>query len=315
MTTTASGVRRQSNRSGGKEWRTCFISASPLANLTTIKALLEGRGIRAVLPLEPPPTGGSLLEHVTRAISRADLFIAVLEAEGSNAERYLEIGFAHALHKRVLILASPGLSTLPLYVGDMLYIRAYADNFEAIDFALDQALAAPTRRKHTRREPVVKSRPLGQGADELIAQLERLGDHAAGRDLERLVVSALEQSGIPVVARSDEPDIGADLAIWADELESWVPNPILIEIKVNLKSEEQARRLSNLVSSYREASDADLALVLYASGPPRGLEWHRLPGSGVLFLEVRELFDRLRESSFAEIVRELRNRWAHGGGF
>lgn len=302
----------RSKRHTGGRWRTCFITAPSHVNLNTIKKLLEERGLKPFVSSELPPTHTSLLEHVTRAIATADFLIAVLDTEQSNANVYYELGYAHALRKRALILVPPELKHLPTDIMEMLHLRADTENREAISFALDQILAAPEPpTRHKSGQFVDKSRPIGHLADELLHKLESLGDGVTERDIEQIVVSVLRASGISVVAHSGQPDICPDVAIWVDELDPWGGNPLLIEMKRHLKS---PAAVIHHLSTYLQKSNSRLALVLYVKGPPSVPDVPLASPSSVLFLTVRELLDRLRTISFGEVVHELRNRQIHGGG-
>lgn len=297
-----------------ERFRTCFIAAPPGVDLTILSTVLKQRGISLLVSSELAPTSASHLGHVTRAISKADLLIAILDPERPNDNVYYELGYARALGKRILILASPQMTSLPSDIAGMLYVHAGADNREVISFALDLALAAPEPAEHEPGKPVDVSSPIGHLADELIDKLESLGDQATGRDVEQIVASALRASGIFVLARSEQRDIGVDFAIWADELDPWVGNPFLLQVKKHLKSQAQVSAVLNQVSTYLQKSNSRWALVLYVKGP-RDLESPPVARSSVLFLQVRELLDKLRTSSFGEVVRELRNRRVHRGGF
>lgn len=330
----ASGLNsnRQSNPRAGRRWRTCFIAAPSYVNLHTIKALLEKRGIKPFVASEQPPNSASLLEHVTNTISKADLLIAILDPDQSNANVYYELGYAHALKKQILILIPPELKSIPADIMGMLYLRANVENSDAINFALDQALAVSKPAKHKYSRLVLKSQPIGRLADKLIEKLESLGDQANERDIEQIVVSAIEASGISVVVSSKQHEIGADLAIWADELDPWVGNPFLIEIKRQITSPEHMRELLNRISIYLQESNSRSALVLYVKGltyaqydlygPRPYLKGHEYDFdsknralSSVLFMEVRQLLEKLRDNSFGEIIRDLRNRGVHQRDF
>ena len=315
MTTSGAKSRGQSEHSGTGEWRTCFISASPQVDVDIIKMLLEQRGITPRTAGELSWTSGSPLMYATRAIADADLFIAVLHPTQPEPNVYMEIAYAQAFQKRVLILVPPQLEGLPSYVMDMLHIRADPRNREAISFALDQILAAPRPAKHRPDEPSLVARAIGDTADMLLAELEALGDRTTGRDLEEIVTAALEATKIPVVRHADQPAVGADLVIWADELNSWVGNPILVEIKKKVGTREQTAGLIDQVSTRLQDSSLRGALIVYEHASASG-EVDLPPDSplNVLFISIHELLEGLRVHTFGDIVRRARNRQAHGGG-
>ena len=315
MNTSPAKSNQQSDRSAAGARRTCFISASPGADLETVKTLLAERGITPTAAAGLSLTSGSPLNLTTGAIADADLLIAVLDATNAEPNVYMEIAYAQAFQKRVLILVPPQLETLPSYVMDMLHIRADPRNREAISFALDQILAVPRPEKHRVDEPSRVGRAIPETADMLLRELEALGDRATGRDLEDIVTKALEASGIPVVRHAHQPRLGADLVIWADELNSWVGNPILVEIKKKVGTQRQIAELGDQVWMRLQDSSLRGALVVYQEAVPNA-QVDLPPHSplNVLFVSIRELLDGLRVVSLGEVVRRARNRQAHGGG-
>ncbi len=85
--------------------RICYLSAPSHINLKTLRHILAARGIRSVLPSELPSTATTILGEITKAISEADIFVAVLDSEQGNVHVYFELGIAVASGVRVLLLA------------------------------------------------------------------------------------------------------------------------------------------------------------------------------------------------------------------
>lgn len=299
--------------------RKCYVSAPMDANLSTIMSLLEERGIMMLAPAHIAQAGTSLLPQVAKAISQADFMIAVLAShvspfsEGVSSSVLFDLGQAYALGKRILILAPPSLKDLPVEVSELLYLRAEANNRESIAFGLDQLLAAPIRKRRKSTKPVAKSQPIGCRANELIERLEALGDQASEQDIEDIVVTALRASGVEAVVASDRSEHGLDLAIWSDDLERWVGNPLVVEIKKRLNQQLVNTTLGQ-IWQYLEHSGSRWALLLYVEGLhesnyPLSSSW---PNHNVLVLRLGDLLARLRNESFGDIIRASRNQQVHG---
>lgn len=301
----------KNNSSKTRRKLTCFISATPDADLGPVKDLLRQRGIEHRALFELPARGLTIFEKLTEAISKADLFIAILASEESNANICFELGFAYALKKPVLIVASPGLKNLPVDIQHMFYIRADTQNHEAISFALDQVLAAPKEVKRRKQEAQKKTRPIGAQANELIGKLDSLGQGATHRDLEEIVKAALQSSGVSVVAHSKEPDTTADFAVWVDEIESVVGNPLIIEIKKRIADPAQSIDIRNQMLTYLAASNCRAALVLYMEGEVPSWTYQSLSLPSVYFFQIGEFLAKLRNKSFGETIRDLRNAIVH----
>src|SRR5262249_10786699 len=295
--------------------KSCFISASAAAlpHLESLRNLLRQKGVHITVPsdLKPGLAWPDLLRDTLR---RIDFVIAVVMGEDGNNNVYYEIGLAHGLHKRVLLLVEPSVSNIPLDLQGSLSLRVALANIEAISFALEQLLSAPPKR-HRTPTSTHKYTPLGSQADALIKELDHLEEEDAsghfGTRLEDLVEKALQQSGVTTMVRSyTEQAQQFDFALWVDELESYVGNPFVIDIKSSVQDQVD---IQNLASPLAQTS-ARWALLLYLHGP----QSVSVPGDflplNILRLSMREFLESLRSKSFPVLVRDLRNRRVHGVG-
>jgi hypothetical protein len=306
----------RSKREAVKTRLLCCVIAPFGTNLNPIKSLLTERGIENYVLYKLPFSGMSVAKNVENDISKSDLVIAVIDSKSLDCNTYYELGYAHGLGKRILIVVPPGLE-LPAVLTDTFYIRANTENSEAISFALDQALVAAASKKRRSSHPsYYESHPISAvTVQDLTARLEALGEDVTERDLEQIVISALKAGGISVIAQSEKPDTQADMAVWADELSQFTGNPILIEIKRRLATRESVIDATNQVSGYLEKSNSRWALILFLHGEPTTmLNLPTLPSS-IMFLSVRDLIERLRNNSFSQVIRELLDRRATGNGF
>jgi hypothetical protein len=231
-------------------------------DLTIVKQVLLERGIQPIMPLETPRVTDSLLPYLRTEIKRADLILAILTPESPTQNVLFEIGCAYGLQKQLLIMAPHGV-TLPTDIQELQYIRADAQNREALSFAIDQALA-PKKPSSQRKTAIEKTRALGDSVKSL---LERLRAHPAPRERELLaiVADALKQSGALTVAEHGPQEFGYDIAVWADELGPWVGNPLLIEIKARIPHPGNA---IDQILARLQPEPTRWALLLYHQGNP-----------------------------------------------
>jgi len=301
-------------RDGGRDQRprpTCYVAAPAGISVGAVVDVLRQRDIVPIVPSQSMAGSGSLLDDMGEAISRADLFIAVLTRDRPNGNVFFELGYAHALRKRLLIVSPPGSEVLPPSLMGLLQVTADLENHEAIRFAVDQILASADHPKRSRKPSASRSRPISSDlAKELVARL----DHAPSeKTLEDVVVSAITASGISVIVRSElaHQATVSDLGIWSDELDSPVGNPLLIEVKVRLRDREEVMQVCSQVQRYLQAANVRTALVLYLDGPEDTADVVALSLPTVLFMPVRELLEQLQRKGFGEVIRELRKRVAH----
>jgi hypothetical protein len=292
--------------------KTCFISAPAGAPLDVLRAALESRGLRVLVPQELA-VGSDWASEIQKELSRADLVVGVLTSERESPWVLFELGQAWALHRRIVLITAPTVEPIPFVLHQFLVLRIELDNAEAIGFALDQVLSAP--QKATASSATSKGLPaggLGAKIDELLARLEVALTAGDGRAVEQVVADTLRASGTDIVVSSPTRDVGADFAVWSDVLEPFVGNPLLIEVKTRIRDQSDSRRVFQQVSSFLGTSGARWGLVLYGEGPgPESSAWTKTPPN-VLVVSLRVLLHELRTRAFPEVVRDLRNKRVHG---
>ena len=286
-----------------------FLAASGKVQLQALKEELRQRSIEPLTTYELPVMGTSILEHIERSIRKSDLFIAILVAEPSSNVLF-ELGLAHGLGKHILLLVSPKYGKLPSDISGRFYVRANPDNREAIGFALDQILASSRKKSRRQIKPSPSEHPLGDKVDHYLKLIHDRGKKLTEKEMEEIVVELLKASGVSNVTQSPFPDQGADIAVWSDDLQTTVGNPLIIEVKSRLQNREKVRPALEQVELYRKKSNTQWALLIL---PLFSSAIASIPFTGsVLALTITELLENLRNKSFAETIRELRNARVHG---
>jgi hypothetical protein len=221
-----------------------------------------------------------------------------------------ELGVAHGLGKRILIVADEAASPAVDMLGDP-YIRTRPDNAQAIEFAMRQLLAAPPQVRKRPPETANQTHPIGRLADVLLAKLH--GDESLTEDrLAQLIHQAVAESGVTAAAGGKTADAPAhfDLAVWSDDLEPWVHNPLIIELRTDVNSKKDVQTIVEQIRGSMERTRVSTALVLYRRASLPAVEEMR--ASQILFMSVEEFLGSLRDTAFAEVIRRLRDRSLHG---
>lgn len=284
-----------------------FLAASARINLTVIKEELQKRGINPITAYDIPSLGLSIVDQIEKGIKESDLFIAVIPKDYS-PNVFFEMGLAHALRKRILLIVSPELKEVPSDMTSKMYLRSSPYNREAIAFALNQLLARKELKTFRPKKYHDQGHPIGDLADAYLEKLQEKGGYIKGRKLEELVVEILRESGVSTVTQSTQRDAGIDLAVWSDDLQTIVGNPLLIDVKSGIRTHNDLKKALNQVEKYCIKSGTKWALMLLSTAVPS------IPVvGGVLALTLTELLERLRTRTFAEVIRELRNKQVHGG--
>lgn len=292
----------------GKQIHSCYIAAPSGAKLGVLRDALRERNI-TVVNADEPAAEVDLQLKLRSIFSRVDLVIGVLTSERRSDWILFELGQAWANGRQILLFASPSNFAVPSALQRFLVVRAGVANGEAVGFALDQLLAAPESRPFL-PEPITRQLPsLGRRADHFLTSART----TSGSELERVVASAIRESGIEVVSESRDPDFGADLAIWLDDLQSLVGNPILIEVKTQIPGPRDARHaFSKLSSAISSSVGSRIGLLLYGTSDLREAKLQSLAPPNVLVLSIETFLSQLRDRSFADVLVDIRNQHVHG---
>ena len=290
--------------------RTCYIASPPGSDLHHLRASLIERGITVVFPDDSFPSA-HVSADVPRTIAEVDLVIGVLTRERRSQWVLFELGQASAMGRQIVLIAPPKFGAIPSNLSGFLVLRINLQNRDAIDFALDQVLAAPSPtvvKPFTRR----KSEGLGARVDNLLRDYRSAMSSNDPQRLERIVFEALQGPDVEVIAESRAHDRGVDLAVWSDSLQQYVGNPLLVEIKSRIDGFAEARRAAEQLSLASATAGTGWALLLYGEGPPEGeLAAKALPAT-ILIRSIPALLEDMRDRPFVDLVRNLRNRKVHG---
>ena len=280
-----------------------FISTTPGVDLSALIVRLRQHGVDPFVLSDVAQLGFNALDSILQAIRRADLMLLVLGPGAASSNAMFEAGIATGLGKPVLVVADPSVK-IPGDVAGLPTIRARPEDVRAIDFFLDQARG---RIAHSPSVPSATGRSLGSRVDELLARLESPGMWTE-RSAVAVLEDALEHSGV-IAAEGREGDARHDLGVWSDDLDAIGGNPLLIEVKKTLDrgALDQASRWL--------ATSPTARLALLVSLEPIGKTIIGDRGTSqfpVLMITLGDLLEQMRSVSFAEVVRNLRNRSVHG---
>jgi hypothetical protein len=291
--------------------KTCFISAPVSVDLSTLKSVLESEKIRPILPFELPIAGANFREQIEKAIKKAQFFIGVLSNQAPSLNVLFELGYASAQRKRIAVIQE-GQFDLPPNVTGLPILKAKLDDRNQLQSFVKQ-FARPQKTQTSAAPEASKTKPLSDRSKQLIAHVKALGERATHREFETVLIEALRDSGVRVMAESTQRGGGRyDLAVWIDELEYPIGNPVLIELKNDLKP-STARALRNDFLAQRDFAPGKALLVVYLTSHAKlDISTLSVAAPLVLFVSATELFSALENTSLAEFVRTRRNRLAHG---
>jgi hypothetical protein len=286
-----------------------FITSPVSVDVRSVRQILERRGIVTFTADELDLPGRPLSEILREGMSRADIVVGVLGTGTSSENVLFELGFAQAMNKRTLVLVSGDAPLSTWASTGILYVRADLTNPQAVDFAVTQILKVPPQ-VGPRQAPARCTHPLGQAADQLLARWNGAPRAENEPILEEVVAQAIRLSGVDVASQSGGHDSGFDLAVWSEDLEPWVSNPLFIQLKANIGSEAELQDVVLKLVRTMQSTGVHWSLLIYGECPSAPERVIRVPN--VLAISAEGFLRALGDSSFGELVRKLRNERVHG---
>ena len=133
-----------------------------------------------------------------------------------------------------------------------------------------------------------------------------------------LQVDAFDQqfndAGLLVISEAAVANRRVDFAIWSDALQPVMGNPLLVEVKGELRGTDALRKAAQQLSAVTSAAGTGWGLLLYGDALIADERLLLSVPPNVLVLSLSSLFEEMRGRPFAEIVKDLRNRRVHGVG-
>jgi hypothetical protein len=277
-----------------------------------ILQILKERGLEAIRHDEMG-AGQSIYELVRKSISRADYVIAVMGEGKINENVLFELGMATALRKHVLVLA-PHEGFMPSAIAGLTYLRTDPGNREAIEFGLDQLLLSPESKPDFENPGGRETHPIGEKADKLLNRLKLLRENDEVRevDLIEVIYEALQESGVSTLAK--ESRMGkrriADLAVWSDDLEPWIGNPLIIEVRKHLTRRKELERAVQEVSTLLDETRSPRCLLIYLEAKPAILYGNSYDPR-IIVMSAGEFVSGLRDAGLGDLLRRTRNENVH----
>lgn len=293
--------------SKGDKIKRCFIAAAVGTDVSELRSLLEARGISTIVGAEMS-LASPIYEALRGEISKADMVIGVKSGEANSSNLMFELGVAAGANKPALLVAGRSGERLPSDLVGVPVVFADSRDIEAIKFHLDQFLASPAAARY-RDRPETSTSALGERADQILAQLPKVGETVDERKLEELVVEALREAGAKSTRRSEVEVAGKDrpdIAIWSDDLSNVTGNPLIAEIKTDVSSEARLQGAQQQLLLNIQSSGASWGLMMYLRGPDS------IPDSPpILNIRIDGFLRELRSRPLDAVLRERRDKAVH----
>jgi hypothetical protein len=286
--------------------KTCFVSSPYGADTTPLTAELEERGIE-VVDGRSVSVSGSIRQTLAEQVARADFCLAVLPNQPS-PNAFIEIGLALGLAKPLALLVDRDVQ-LPSDLSGLTYIRAPLSNRPAIALYLDAFLAHYQSPKASRIAKGAANRLSKADYDATTLQISA----ARGQALEGAVREMFGRAGYVVAPPLSSTDKAADFAVWFDDLQASLGNPVLVEVKGGQPTAEALAKAEDKLRTALQERAGRLGLLVYRSPDSRELSAN--PSWPLIIrISTLRLAEALHDGSLGREILDLRNSIAHGVG-
>ncbi len=296
-----------------------FISYSGLDPISQVSEAIEARGFRPFstydLPASKPHLAALLSEMRT-----AHFAVFVIGSQEEALNTAVELGIALAAGLPTLIVVDSGIE-LPTIASSLPVVRMPLDDSSALDQALSaiEDLATPSSRGRTHGGDT-----LGKHADRLLSEWSQLsaeqeaevsttGPRNSGVRAEAILAEAFRYAKLRAIQEPTGGSSEADFVVWDASLQPFVGAPLLVDIAAGKLSEQRLKLKVRQVSEFVGQLPAGRwALLVLATDSVDGHTARAsAEGGPVLVIPIAELLERMRDESFADIVRTLRNERIH----
>jgi hypothetical protein len=283
-------------------FKSCFISAPFGADTSILRAALEQRRVRWRDQTSVTPNS-SWLDVLDDEVSASDFVCVVLPAE-HQGNILFELGVAYAKRKPILAFINSTFQ-LPTDIPFLTYVRSDPTKAEAVGRALDAFL------EHARVGPVGGARRIPSKGRARGKRTVPKGPSIRPVEFEQRTADLLQQAG-SILSGPREGDQGVDFAVWIDELEHSLGNPLLVEVKSGDISTERLREAASQLRHYVEKTHGRCGLLVYWDRANREFP----PPSGgwpVIFqLSGASLGTLISQRRLVQELVRLRNAAVHG---
>lgn len=288
----------------------CFVAREYSVSteiICSVDKVLDELNIERIDAFSAEP-GEKIGASIISMILDSDFVIAILN--GTSANVLFEIGLAVGNNKSVFLLVEENM-VLPFDLKGMAYIK--------INDKLSENMLLPLRcfiqGMHNRKDLKLVIPKYAKSEIEEKQFFEKLQDiktNGNGMQFEKFVVDFFEQIKnqytISKYAR-DSQDVSHDLALWIDELEGQIYNPILFELKFGKMNQSRMDEIAKRAMS--SVNNGQMIIVLYCNTNNTVFSYtNKYPG--IIIVSFERFMQAVFKYGLAKAILLLRNSVAHG---
>ncbi|MGP9799441.1 hypothetical protein [Rheinheimera sp. NSM] len=299
--------------------KSCYISIPRKSWVIELAEELKLRGIKAVFATDLEEFEGSYASTVASVIKSCDITLCIADDEESLKTVLFEAGIAFGIGKKVLLATSYEAGNIPINYSEFPIIRLDSSRYIEIANYVEELMKYGKRPISKKKYNFTPSKPIGEYSNKYLDSLRKIEANLTegsdrgkvSQDFEKIVADAIRKSGVNIVSEFRSRRYRPDIAIWSDELTYIGANPLIVEVKLTIKSVSDVDRVADKLNHYLHESNSKYGLLVYLNGPDRSEYFYELP-SNIIAISGYELLELLKNESFGEVIRSLRNQRVHG---
>lgn len=290
----------------------CYISRTFDTDLKILDILyqaIDNQNIKRIDSFDEIVVSSKITDSLINNISAADFIIAVLTKESPNI--IFELGIATGIKKPIFMVIGEGLQ-VPYNLSDVTTIRINNNLSENIKLPLKHFVRSLKKNKPANKKEKTETKFNSDLSSKFLMDLEAVRKVGNGLDFEYLVDKFFKSISNQYATSSGlkTKDDGYDFALWIDELEGIVCNPVLFELKfggINNKIIEG----SVLKLLQHTNNSSQIAFILYCDKNKKKIL--STPASiPIIALDIEVFMLKVFESNLSEAILYFRNSIAHG---
>ena len=294
-----------------EEFMKCFISREYDVSLDILNAIQEVLNEMKIeyFDMYSGQVGMNIATSVLNAIKESQIVIAIVTQKASNV--LFEIGMAIGAGKAVFLLIDDN-ANIPTDLKGMTYIKINENLKENLLLPLNFLVESKRKIQKIDLANTYKSAIINISKDMYMEKFKDIKNNGSGVEFEKLVVELFEELKGQYAAlkfTNVTREAGYDLAVWIDELENKIVNPVKFELKYGNISRKQLDECIRKLASI--SKNQELIFVLYYSKKSNIIDYH----SGVpniVVVEFENFVDKVFEYGLAQAIWYFRNLGAHG---
>lgn len=288
----------------------CFVSREydvSMEVIGSIDSILDDLNIERIDAFSEK-IEGNIRTNIISMISEADFVIAVLSSVSHNV--LFEIGLAVGNNKSVFLLIEDNI-VLPFDLNDMTYIKINNNLQENMLLPLKYFINGLNNKKELK---FISSNYAKTELEEkqFWDKLQEIKMNNSGAQFEKFIVhffEKIENQYTTLKFANDTHDIGHDLALWIDELEGRIINPIVFNFKFGRI--DQSRINMAAQDAMSSLNNGQMVIVLYCETNDKENTF-KSKYPGIVVLSIEKFMQAVFKYGLPKAILHMRNLAAHG---